>query len=612
MIFTGQVGPARMVGPTERHLNPGWQWVAARPLWIVGGAGRHRQVTASGFVLDLFGFSPASDAELAAVGRRFARSGDLIGLDAIATGSGVIVVRQPQQVTVVTDLAGVWPVFYATVAGSLRYSSSAHAVAADLDGKVDEGWLSARLLAGSIPDTWSEGSPYQQVHAVPPGGVLLVDSAARPVVVRRELSLASAGLTDGAQRLAEALIKAVRGRCDAHRAISVDLSGGLDSSTVAALAAATGSEPVLPAITLVSGDAGGDDPAHARRIAAAIPGLEHLELQLPREVDPYGALTEMPHTDEPFQDVSIFARLLWWMSAVAQFGSRAHLSGDGGDAVLLAPPAYLADLVRRGMRDELRRHAVAWARLRHRPAHRLVTAAIRLARTTRAQALEEYARLLEHDSARPVAPCRWEDLIGWVAEPVCHHWFTRHARHLTGTAVRTAASACTGSGLAPGDATSLDMVQVYGRAHRIHLAFATAWGVQLHAPYLDDAVVAACLAVPAANRTSPLQVKPILRAAMSGRVPQSVLTRTTKGDYSMLVYRGLARHHRTLDDLLTNSRLADLGLLDEHAVRADLTRGVAGLSIPLAALDQVLGIELWLRTLPAAGAPARHRRHAHA
>lgn len=348
MTFTGQVGLVSTVGPTHRRPDSEREWITTRPLWITDESRRHRHVTAPGFVLDLFGFSPASDAELAAVGGRFVRSGDLIELDAIVTGSGVLVVRQSHQVTVVTDLAGVWPVFYATVAGSLRYSSSAHAVATDLDGKVDEGWLATRLLAGSIPDTWSEGSPYQQVHSVPPGGVLLVDSAVRPVVVRRELSLASAGFTDGTQRLAEALTTAVRGRCDPHREISVDLSGGLDSSTVAALAA--GSEPVLPAITLVSADAGGDDPAHACRIAAAIPGLGHLELSLPREVDPYGALTEMPHTDEPFQDVSIFARLRWWMSAVTQLGSRAHLSGDGGDAVLLAPPAYLADLARRGMR----------------------------------------------------------------------------------------------------------------------------------------------------------------------------------------------------------------------------------------------------------------------
>lgn len=55
-------------------------------------------------------------------------------------------------------------------------------------------------------------------------------------------------------------------------------------------------------------DLSGDDPVHARQVATAIAGLRHLELPLSRELDPYAALTEIPHTDELFQDVSICAR----------------------------------------------------------------------------------------------------------------------------------------------------------------------------------------------------------------------------------------------------------------------------------------------------------------
>lgn len=287
MTFAGRVDSASRASRPDRggraHL------ITTYPLRITNESDRHRQVEAPDFVLDLFGFSCASDEKLVAVGYRFVRNGDLIELDAIATGSGVLVVRQPRRVTVVTDLAGVWPVFYATVAGSLIYSSSAEAIAAQVGREVDTQWLTARLVSGSVPETWAEGSPYQHVRAVPAGGVLIVDSTARPAVVRRELPLASTGFTDGAQRLAEALGSAVCGRMQAHREISMDLSGGLDSSAVVALAAATRPESTLPAITLVAAELGGDDPAHARKAAAAIPGLRHLELPLPGEVDPYTA-----------------------------------------------------------------------------------------------------------------------------------------------------------------------------------------------------------------------------------------------------------------------------------------------------------------------------------
>ncbi len=513
---------------------------------------------------------------------------------------------------VLTDLAGVWPVFYTTMGGSVVYSSSASSVARYAGGEVDEQWLATRLLAGGIPDAWSEGSPYRRVVVVPAGGALLIDRGGRAVVVRRDLPLGTVGFDTSARRLAEALTSAVRGRTGAHRELSADLSGGLDSSTVAALAAATRPGLVLPAITLICTDLNSDDLAYARRVAAAVPRIKQVELPVPDEVEPYSALTEMPPTDEPFEDVSIFARLRWWMTIVRELGSRVHLSGDGGDVVLSASPAYLADLARHRRSSELWSHAAGWARLRHRPVHRLVGAARRLANTTQTSAIEHYARALQQGGTGAASQRRWEDLISWLPASPCLHWFTPYARDLAATALRHA-SRGPGDGAAPGDVASLGMVQAYGRVHRIHVELAAGRGVALHAPYLDDAVVAACLAAPAAERSSVRQAKPLLRAAMTGRVPDAALVRNTKGDYTMLAYRGLARHHRTVAELLTSSRLAGLGLIEEKVIRADLARGAAGLRISLAALDQVLGVEIWLRTgcTPAVATDDRRQR-AHA
>ncbi|MGH3887329.1 MAG: asparagine synthase-related protein [Pseudonocardiaceae bacterium] len=499
MTFTGWVGPITDVGPTASPAEQPGDWVAACPLQVSGDGlvGWQRHVAALGVVVDVVGFSPASGDQVCSTVREFVRSGDLMVLDAIATGSGVLVVREPHGVTVLTDLAGVWPVFYATVGESLMYSSSASAVARYAGSEVDEQWLATRLLAGGIPDAWSEGSPYRRVAAVPAGAALLIDRRGRAVVVRRDLPLGTTGFDEGARQLAETLTRAVRGRMGVHRELSTDLSGGLDSSTVAALAAATRPDPTLPAITLVCADLDSDDPAHARRIAAAVPGITHVELPVADEVEPYSALTAMPPTDEPFEDVSIFARLRWWMTIVRELGGRAHLTGDGGDAVLTAPPAYLADLARRHRSSELWSHAAGWARLRHRPVHRLVGAARRLASTTQASAIEHYASALQQDDTGAASQRRWEDLISWLPGPPSPQWFTPHARQLAATAVRNASHGL-GEGGAPGDVASLGMVQAYGRVHRIHVELAAERGVALHAPYLDDAVVAACLAVPAA------------------------------------------------------------------------------------------------------------------
>jgi asparagine synthase (glutamine-hydrolysing) len=171
-------------------------------------------------------------------------------------------------------------------------------------------WMSSGLPRGC----WLAGCRLRGRRAVPTGGVLVVDQGGRAAVVCRDLSLGTLGFTEGAQRLARALTSAVRGRMAAHKELSADLSGGLDSFTVAALAAAARPDLALPTITLTCADAvganlGNDDPAHARMVAAAVPGIEHVELPLPVAVEPYSGLADMPHTDEPFEDVSIFARL---------------------------------------------------------------------------------------------------------------------------------------------------------------------------------------------------------------------------------------------------------------------------------------------------------------
>lgn len=112
----------------------------------------------------------------------------------------------------------------------------------------------------------------------------------------------------------------------------------------------------------------------------------------------------------------------------------------------------------------------------------------------------------------------------------------------------------------------------------------------------DDGVVRACWSVPASVRTTPEQPKPLLRHAVGGLVPASIIDRRTKGDYTALSYRGLHRNADALDDLLASSRLDALGLIDAQAVRAELGKGAQGVPIRLGAFDTVIGVELWLRS----------------
>jgi asparagine synthase (glutamine-hydrolysing) len=148
-----------------------------------------------------------------------------------------------------------------------------------------------------------------------------------------------------------------------------------------------------------------------------------------------------------------------------------------------------------------------------------------------------------------------------------------------------------------GDAIAWLGLNALARGQRRYAQMARSCGVNLHAPYLDDSVVRAAWSVPTWIRTSPERYKPLLAAAVRGLVPDRLLNRRTKGDYTRLAYLGLGENADALADLLTDSRLGELGLLEEQKVVAELRRAGAGLPIRLGAFDGVVGMEMWLRSL---------------
>ena len=94
-------------------------------------------------------------------------------------------------------------------------------------------------------------------------------------------------------------------------------------------------------------------------------------------------------------------------------------------------------------------------------------------------------------------------------------------------------------------------------------------GITLAAPYYDDRVVEAGLAVRPEERVTPWRYKPLIVEAMRGIVPAESLARQTKANGSGDEEPGLRRHRAELLALWEDSRLGRLGLIDaERAARA--------------------------------------------
>ncbi|WP_109508927.1 albusnodin/ikarugamycin family macrolactam cyclase [Nocardioides speluncae] len=561
-------------------------------------ADRVRRVVAAQARLTVIGHSPSTDDELRSAAEALSAGSPsaAVGLH----GSHVVLAETASGDTYVTgDLAGQRAVYYGTAPdGTIVVSSHARQVASIVGDCLDREWLAIKLLLAGAVDMWQARTPWRKVSAVPPGCLLHIDRHGTTRIRKARVEFAATTMDAAAEQLRLALDHAVGSRVRGALNPTADLSGGLDSSTICGIAAR---HATFRAMTVTDPDVA--DSGYACVTSTRLVGVGHDLLEEPAGILPYSDLNRTMDLDQPLACHAVIARERWWFQAITENRSDLHLSGDGGDGVLVAPPAYLADLASPGGMRLLLNHCRGWAKLRHLAPSALLRAAVALRGTSYPDSLRGAAdNLVSRGDVQP----GWDGLVSWFGVAGTLPWATPEARHLAADAARTHADhhawPDAPGRFGTGDSVAWMALTSFGHAQRAYVDFAALHGVSHHAPFLDNEVVRACWSVPAAQRTSPYEAKPLLRNAAHGLVPDVVLDRRDKGDYTRLHYQGLRANWGTIHDLLSSSRLAELGLIDAVAVRETLHRGVAGVPIRLGAFDTVLATELWLRSLQTAPA----------
>lgn len=533
-----------------------------------------------------------------------ASAGDL-GQVATWPGAYSAVVIRGRAVTAYADLSEQFPLYYSQRGEEVLIAPDAASLAEAHGRGIDSLTAAGEIACPAALPAWRTRSAYAGVGRVPGGSVLHAAAGSlRIEPARPPLPVAGRSLADGAALLRDALLDAVRERC-AGRQVSVDFSGGLDSTSVAILAAACSEQPVT-AVAYHQPLAPAGDLPYATRYAALEPNLRLRVITGTEHTLPFAGLaghgdTGQGHGGEPHPGWLAAGRSLARLAVARGSEASLHLTGEGGDALLLPAPSYLGTLVRHGRALTLLRHSGGYARLRQEAAADLIGQAVRLARTGPGRALAGLAA--ELDGSRHRAG-NWTGLVAWwpPAEPSAQWLTARVRRQLAEHIADPATARALPEHASPADLAALTDVRRAGDAQRQLRQLAAPLGLALHAPFLDDAVIRAALSVPAPVRADPRAYKPLLGAALHGLVPAEVLSRRTKGDYTAEDYAGVRAALPALRALLRDSRLADLGVIEPAAVLAAVDRMAAGVAVPLGPLNTVLATESWLR-----GAHGRRR-----
>ena len=177
----------------------------------------------------------------------------------------------------VRDRVGIKPLYFSQVGETLLFASELRALlATDLvERRLDPAGLTSYLWNGFVvgPHTIVRG-----VRLLPAGSMLAVLDSGRREVTRYWSQPPANGMADNTSELGERLLESVRMRLVADVPLGVFLSGGVDSSALAALASEVADDPVQT-FNISFDESEFDESPYARRVAESI-GSRHHDIRL--------------------------------------------------------------------------------------------------------------------------------------------------------------------------------------------------------------------------------------------------------------------------------------------------------------------------------------------
>lgn len=237
------------------------------------------------------------------------------------------------------DRFGQKPLFYASVRGELVFASEIKAMRchpALQDATPDIDALRLFLLMEYVP---GDATGFQDIQQLPAGHILTwrkseisVRRYWRPADVQRDDDV---DLETATKQLEQLLDEAVRQQLVADVPVGVFLSGGLDSSLVAALARKHHDD--VATFTVKFPYASFDESENAADVAKSI-GTRHTTIELDKGICVAGVEKLLSRADQPFSDSSALPSFLLCQA------TREHvtvaLGGDGADELFLGYPNF--------------------------------------------------------------------------------------------------------------------------------------------------------------------------------------------------------------------------------------------------------------------------------
>lgn len=498
----------------------------------------------------------------------------LVGMFAIAFYD-----RSTRRLTLIRDRLGKKPLYFGVLGGTLFFGSQPKSFFAHpgWSPEIDRGAVAAFMRFGYVP---APRSIYKGLECLRPAERIdIVDGKIasralywdiRKIAAKAQRPPLALTVTEAKQRLESLLAEAVSQRMVSDVPLGAFLSGGIDSSTIAALMQRASSRPVKT-FSIGFEEAEYDESRHAVAVAKHL-GTDHHQLVV-RPEDALATIPLMPeYFDEPFADASQVPTYL--LCKLTRGHVTVALSGDGGDELFAGYPSYrIAPEILAGTRvipQVLRPAAIAF--LRHTPdvlwrgLEPLVPR--RFGRSPLAGRAKKLANLLDVGSEERM----FQSIVGQWPEPerivrdVVHEddtiWTGALREELPDTTRR----------LQMLDTLTYLPDDILVKVDRASMGVA----LEARVPLLDHRVVEFSLGLPGRMLMRDGETKWLLRQVLYDHVPRALIDRPKSG-FMMPIDKWLRGPLRDwAEDLLDERRMEADGILDPALIRETWAQHLSG------------------------------------
>jgi asparagine synthase (glutamine-hydrolysing) len=473
--------------------------------------------------------------------------------------------RQERSLFLARDRLGIKPLLTYQDDDVLIFASELKAILSfPIRRKLDDVSLFQYLQLSYVP---APHSMLKGVRKLEPGCMLTVRDGAvraeRYYSVPAPVETTTLSYPDAQRRLTRVLESAVAKQLVSDVPLGAFLSGGLDSTIVAALAARH--KPDLETYAIGFPDQPLYDESEDAAAAARALGVRHTTFPVTDDELYRHLFDVLDYTDEPFADSSALA--VYILSRYTRRHVTVALSGDGADELFGGYNKHLAETIARRSRVRstvVRAASPLWRSLPRSRESAFGDSVRRLDRFARRAALppqerywawcsftdEDAARLALSDAVR----ARVVDSREYLARKhQCTRWID--GRGINDVLYADVALVLPNDMLKKVDAMSM------------------ANGLEVRVPFLDHEVVEYAFSLPSHFKIDGGVRKRVLRDAFRGVLPESVL-RKRKHGFEVPLMQWFRSHLRTLirDDLLSRDFVEEQGIFDADEIRALVDR----------------------------------------